>query len=110
MKPCLIYLTCADINEASKISSALLEKKLIACAKKIPISSSFLWQNKIDHAEEILLIMESIEENFEKVEEVVSRLHSYDNFVLTATPLTKINKITIFPAISPCQDIPVNLQ
>lgn len=78
MTPNLLYLTCADQAEADKIAQSLLEKRLVVCVKKMPVKSDFLWQGKIDHGSEILLIMDSSEELFDQVEQEVKRLHSYD--------------------------------
>lgn len=89
MKLCILLLTCANSEEADKISHSLLTKHLIVCAKKLPISSSFLWKGKIDSASEILLIMDSLEEHFDKVEEEVRKLHSYDTFTLLSLPVAK---------------------
>lgn len=88
MKLCLLFLTCANVAEADAISKSLLEKRLVACIKASPVSSSFLWEGKIQKSNEILLIMDSIEENFEKVKTEVAKLHSYDTFVLVATPVS----------------------
>lgn len=82
----IFYLTCADNEEATKISNALLEAKLIVCARRSPISSSYWWDGKINHDDEVLLMMESLEEKFDEVEKVVTELHSYDEYVLTMIP------------------------
>ena len=89
MKLCLLYLTCADDKEADRITQALLEKKLVFCVKKYPVFSSFLWKGKVDSAREVLLIMDSLENNFEKVHMEVSKIHSYDTFVLVSTPVSQ---------------------
>lgn len=89
MKLCLLYLTCANDEEADKISQSLLEKKLVFCIKKCPVSSSFLWKSKINHANEVLLIIESLEKNFSEVEKEIAKLHSYDTFVLISTQVIK---------------------
>src|SRR3989338_9254644 len=78
MTPNLLFLTCANQAEADKIAQSLLEKRLAVCVKKTPVNSDFLWQGKIDHASEILLMMDSSEELFDQVEQEVKRLHSYD--------------------------------
>ena len=91
MKPCLLFLSCKDIEEAGKISHCLLEKKLIVCAKKIPISSSYLWKSKIESAKEVLLIMDSTEENFEKIDKEISKIHSYKVYNLLLVKVDKIN-------------------
>ncbi len=88
----ILFLTCANDEEADKITRALLEKRLIACARKMPVSSSFWWKSKIDKADEIMLMMESVEAKFEAIEHEVRKLHSYETFVLTAIPVTKTSK------------------
>ena len=85
----IYYLTCADKDEATKISQALLEKKLIACARQSEVSSSYWWDGKINHDSEALLMMESVEEKFDDIEQIVTSLHSYDEYVLTAVPVLK---------------------
>ncbi len=78
----VVYLTCADENEADKISDLLLKKKLVACAKKIPIKSSFWWEGKIDKADEVLVMFETLDEKFDEIEKEVINLHSYETPML----------------------------
>lgn len=85
----ILYLTCANEDEAKTISGALLEARLIACARRSPVNSSYWWDGKINQDDEILLMMESIEDNFDDIEKVVTKLHSYDEYVLTAVPVLK---------------------
>lgn len=89
---CQLQLTCANKSEADGIAKTLLKKRLIACAKQISISSDFRWQGKIEHADEILLIMDGKMSNFEKIESEVKKLHSYETFVLQATPIEHVSK------------------
>lgn len=88
----MLFLTCANEAEADKISKSLLEKKLIFCAKRFPVSSSFLWKGSVDLAREVLLVMDSIEENFGKIEQEVAKIHSYKTFVLLSSPVTQTTK------------------
>lgn len=89
---CLVWLSCADNAEADQITEVLLDKKLIACAKQLPVKSSFSWENKTSTSEEIWVSMESREDLFGEIEAEVAKLHSYDTFVLTSNPITKISK------------------
>jgi periplasmic divalent cation tolerance protein len=91
-KYCQLWLTCKDKAEADKIANTLLVKQLIACARQVPVKSDYRWQGKIDSSKEVLLMMEGRLDLFDEVEAAVSKLHSYDTFVLTATPVTKISK------------------
>lgn len=91
MKIWTLTLTCANNSEATKIAEALLYKKLVACVKFLPVTAHFLWNGNVDRAEEILLIMETIDEKFDAIEQEVRELHSYETFVLTATKVEKVS-------------------
>lgn len=86
----LLLLTCANKKEAQTIATALLEKRLIVCAKLTDVESQFLWKNSLDNANEVLLIMESHESKFKDVEKTVKELHSYEQFVLIGFPVTQM--------------------
>ena len=77
MKPCLIILTCGDDSEAKKIGQYLLEKRLIACAKRMPVSSAYWWKGDILDSNETLLIMETLNKKFSEIEKAVKKIHSY---------------------------------
>lgn len=85
----ILYLTCANDAEAQTIGQALLEAKLVTCVRRSPVSSSFWWQGKINHDDEILLMMESLEEKFGAIASLVTKLHSYEEYVLTAVPVLR---------------------
>jgi len=85
----ILYLTCANGTEAKTIANALLETQLIACARRSSVSSSYWWDGQIHHDEEVLLMMESLEEKFSEIEVIVTKLHSYKEYVLTMIPVLK---------------------
>jgi len=87
-----LWLTSKDQAEADSIAKVLLEKRLVACAKKLPVSSDFVWKGQVDYSSEILLVMDSREDLFDEIEAEVKELHSYETFVLQAVPFTKISK------------------
>ncbi len=92
MKMAIFYLVCADDTEADKLSQILLDKKLVVCTKKIPVESAFSWKGKIHQADEVLMLMESSEEMFEKVEAEVRKVHSHKVFVFFSIPVSKASK------------------
>lgn len=89
---CQLWLTVGSKQEADKIAKTLLAKHLVACVRQIPVNSDFWWRGKLDHTSEVLLLMESLMDLFDKVEAEVKKLHSYDTFVLEATPINRISK------------------
>lgn len=87
-----LFLTCADREEAPKITNELLDKKLAACVRLSNVNSSFWWQGKIENTDEVQLIIESAEDKFDEIEACVRQLHSYETFMLTAYPVLKASK------------------
>lgn len=92
MNYCQLQLTCSDKAKADKIANTLLVKHLVACVKQIPVKSDYRWQGKIETSEEIMLIMDSKPELFDKIETEIAKLHSYDTFVLQQVPVERISK------------------
>lgn len=88
---CQLWLTCVNKEEADKIANTLLVKYLITCAKQVPAASDYRWQGKIEHANEVLLIMDSKLDLFHQIEAEVMKLHSYDTFVLQVVPISKVS-------------------
>ena len=89
----MVLVTTANKAEAEKISQALLEEKLIACANIInPVSSFFFWSGKIDKAEECLVVMKSRLDLFGELEERLKGLHSYEVPEVLALPIVEGSK------------------
>lgn len=56
----VILITAPDKAAASKITEGLLNKRLAACVSMVPsVESSYWWENKIEKAEEFLLIVKT---------------------------------------------------
>ena len=74
----LVYITCKNQEEAEKISMRLLKKRLIVCANIFPIKSMYRWKGKIENQKEFVMLAKTLEKNFVKIQEEVSKLHSYE--------------------------------
>lgn len=86
------FLTCKNDEEAKNIATHLISLHLIVCTKRTSVSSLYPWKAELEEAKEVLLIMEGRLSDFDKIEREIEKLHSYKTFVLTATPIEKINK------------------
>lgn len=87
-----LVLTCGSWQEAQRIADKLLEKHLVACVEMVEIKSKYHWQGKIDEANEVKLIMETVANNFDKVETEVKKIHGYDIFVLQQLPVQRVSE------------------
>ena len=60
MTYCIVLVTVPDLVIGKKIALSLLEAKLAACVNQIPgLQSSYIWEGKIEHASEVLLIIKT---------------------------------------------------
>ena len=84
----VVLITAKDLAEAKKISQMLLEKRLAACINiSERVNSNFLWEGKVDHATESLLIVKSRRELFDKIVKAVKSVHSYSVPEIIALPI-----------------------
>src|SRR5437879_600662 len=75
----IIFTTTGSKEEARKIATALVERRLAACVNIIPkIESIYRWEGKIETAEEWLLIIKTNASAFTRVRDAIKELHSYD--------------------------------
>jgi periplasmic divalent cation tolerance protein len=75
----IVLTTAGDREEAQKIASALVERRVAACVNIVgPIDSVYRWQGKVERAQEYLLIIKTTAAAADRVHEVNSELHSYE--------------------------------
>lgn len=75
----LVLTTAGSDDEARKIAHGLVDRKLAACVNIVPrIHSVYRWQDKIESAEELLLVIKTTRSCEEPVKMAIKELHSYD--------------------------------
>lgn len=72
-----IYVTYPNRAEAEKITNHLLQKRLVACVTFFPIKSKFWWQGKIQQANEVVTLLTTRKQNWDKVRDEIKKMHSY---------------------------------
>lgn len=75
-------------QEAERISAALVERRLAACAQVVgPVSSRYRWQGEVEHEREWLCLAKTDASRYEEVEAAIRELHSYEEPEIVATPI-----------------------
>ena len=87
-----VYITCKSMAEAKRIAAKLLESKLIACANMFPVESMFNWKGKVKDIKEVAMLCKAKKGNFRKINEMVTKLHSYEVPCVAALSITDSNK------------------
>jgi len=86
----IILITAASSEEAGTIATALVEEKLAACVNIIPgISSTYWWEGKVCHEEEVLLIAKTMRSLFSSIRDRVRSLHSYQVPEIISFPIAE---------------------
>ena len=84
----IVMVTAKDNTEAQKISQAILEKRRAACVNIIPaVSSSFWWMDKIESANECLLVIKTEVRMLYSLIDIVKKNHSYSVPEIIALPV-----------------------
>lgn len=84
----VIFVTCADKEQAEKIAQSLIKKKEAACVNVIAgIESIFWWEGRVESADEVLLVIKSKKSKLNQIIVTVKSLHSYEVPEIIALPV-----------------------
>jgi len=75
----ICFCTCPDPDTAERIATALVDERLAACVNQMAgVRSIYRWQGKVEHAEEVLLLIKTMPEHFDRLRDRVRQLHPYE--------------------------------
>ena len=84
----VVFITCPSREEADKIANAVIAKNFAACVNIIDnVRSIFHWQEKVEDADEVLLIAKTKAKLLDEIIPLVKQLHSYDLPEIIAVPI-----------------------
>ena len=88
-----VITTTKTEEEARTIAAALVERRLAACVQvRGPISSTYRWRGEVITAEEWQCVAKTRAALFERVEEVIVELHSYEVPEILAVPISAASR------------------
>jgi periplasmic divalent cation tolerance protein len=74
----VVFVTCGSAAEAGRLARALVEERLAACVNiSSPIRSVYRWGGKLCDDREVLLVIKTSRDLFDRVRRTVEKLHSY---------------------------------
>jgi periplasmic divalent cation tolerance protein len=74
----MAYVTAPDRETARRISHAILEKRLAACANLAGIESLYRWKGRIEETNEVLVIFKTRRSLVPELISAVRNAHPYD--------------------------------
>jgi periplasmic divalent cation tolerance protein len=83
-----VLTTIDSTEEAERLGRSITGARLAACVQIVgPIRSLYWWQDKLDDAQEWLLLIKTTSERLPELEQHIKENHSYDTPEITATPI-----------------------
>lgn len=80
--------TAGSEEEAGRIASLLVERRLAACVQVIgPVTSRYRWQGGVEEASEWQCLVKTTRAAYEQVEAAIREAHSYDEPEIVAMPI-----------------------
>jgi periplasmic divalent cation tolerance protein len=83
----VVVFCTAPQGEAQSLAKTLVEEKLAACVNISPVSSCYIWDDKLNLDEEALLIIKTKKCRFEPLKNRILMLHSYVVPEIIALPI-----------------------
>lgn len=92
----MVYIPCKSEEQARTIGRHLLSLKLCACINIYPeMESVYFWPPKsgtVEESHEAVLIAKTSKELYQKLEDEVTKIHTYECPCIMAIPVENINK------------------
>jgi len=84
----LVLTTCGSSQEAARLAETLVERRLAACVSRLEgIMSTYRWESKLQHDEEVLVLIKTTQDRYEALEEVIRQLATYELPEILAVPV-----------------------
>jgi periplasmic divalent cation tolerance protein len=84
----IIITTAGSEEESEKLARMLLGEKLAACVQIQRIKSHYWWNEKIECADEYLLMIKTRTNLFVEISELICQNHSYETPEIIQIPIT----------------------
>ena len=86
----VVFVTAGSMEEGVRIAKTLVEEGLAACVNLVPkVRSIYRWKGKVCDEEEVLMVVKTGEDLFERVKARVRDLHTYEVPEIVALPIKK---------------------
>jgi periplasmic divalent cation tolerance protein len=89
METLLVFTNLPDAKSARNLADRLVEQRLAACVKILaPCRSVYRWQGRIEHAEEVPLLIKTTSACYNALETAIRAGHPYELPEIVAVPVT----------------------
>ncbi len=89
MEPILVITNLPDQDSARRVGEALITGRLAACVNILaPCTSIYRWRGQVETAQEIPLLIKTLDSHYGKVEATIRQHHPYELPEIIAVPIS----------------------
>ncbi|NNF00131.1 MAG: divalent-cation tolerance protein CutA [Pyrinomonadaceae bacterium] len=75
----IVFTTVSDLAEGESLAEKIVTEKVAACVQILPkMTSVYVWKGELKNEPEHLLLIKTLENNYDELEELIKENHSYD--------------------------------
>ena len=79
LEPILVMTNFPDKKGAVALAEALIDQHLAACVNVLsPCTSIYRWQGKVESADEIPVLIKTLRQHYDRVEQLIKMMHPYE--------------------------------
>ena len=88
----IVLTTTPNIVEAEALAERIVAARLAACVQILPpMTSVYVWEGKLQKESEHLLLIKTLPDKFDELEEFITANHSYDVPEIVAIDAEKVS-------------------
>lgn len=88
----IVFTTVPNSEVAENLARKIVEAKLAACVQVLPdIKSFYFWENEVQTDSEHMLLIKTLEENYDELEKFIKENHSYEVSEIVAVSTEKVS-------------------
>ena len=75
----IVLLTILSADEGEALAEAIIQARLGACVQILPqMTSVYVWEGKVQKENEHLMLIKTLPEKFDELQDFITENHSYD--------------------------------
>jgi len=83
----VVVVAAGDAAEADRLARMVVQRRLAACAQRLPVHSCYRWRGEVETADEHLVLFKTRASRYRELETAILEAHSYDVPEILAFPV-----------------------
>jgi periplasmic divalent cation tolerance protein len=88
----IVFTTCPNLHEAESLAETIVNAGLAACVQVLPqMTSIYIWEGEVEREPEHLLLIKTLSEKWDELQDLIAREHSYSVAEIVAVDAERVS-------------------